>query len=118
MHHVEPPKDGHGVEHHMLQVDHEIEENDPTGHFHPEGKMVCVQQAPPLFLGFCGYRQRKGCKQQPDERRIEKKDPKVGRPADPPGADRIVVPEKTMRRKSASQPLITKKGTCRQSKPP
>src|SRR5512141_1788934 len=54
MHHVHPPEEGYGVEHHMLQIDHEIEENDPTGHFHPEGKMVCVQQAPPLFLGFCG----------------------------------------------------------------
>jgi len=38
MHHVEPPEEGYGVEHHMLQIDHEIEENDPTDHFHPEGR--------------------------------------------------------------------------------
>src|SRR5512134_641380 len=40
VHHVESPKDRHSVEHHMLQIDYEIQENDPKGHFHPEGKMV------------------------------------------------------------------------------
>ena len=67
----------------MLQIDHEIEENNPSDHFHPDGKMVCVQQAPPLRLGFYGYRQRKGRKQQPDERRFDSTATHSGVPVQP-----------------------------------
>ena len=54
MHLMEPPEKWNHVEHHMLDINHQVQKNDSHRHFHRHGPIEVIEQAPTVLSGEIG----------------------------------------------------------------
>ncbi|GER05581.1 hypothetical protein JCM17846_32630 [Iodidimonas nitroreducens] len=99
MHAVQPPQGGHGVEHHMLEIDGEIEREQRPDEDEPNGRLDDIEETPAPRL----RRQRKpdsdNWERQSKKHRVGDDDTKIVGPADtagnlPPPARRRRLPRR------------------------
>ena len=74
----------------MLQVDYEIEQDDPKHYRQPRGRVQHREQSPPLGFDKEGQSNRGYGKEETNEKRIERDDPDVARP--PPASPDLLSP--------------------------
>ena len=72
MHPVQAPKQRDGMDHHMLEVDDEIQRNHGDDHRRQEGHFVVMEQPPAPPLGQGGDTNRRHRKQQAQHQAVEK----------------------------------------------
>ena len=86
MHAMEAPQHRHGVDHDVLEVDDEIEDDDRDYHLQPERQRDHVEHAPAAFFrGSDGERDRNHGDEQPHGQRVEDDDADIAVPAQPAG---------------------------------
>ena len=83
MHPVEPPEKRDHVNHHVLEINHQVEKNDPGGHFHRRRPLKIIEQAPAVLPGEMGGAHRRTPQQPPDQKHINTGEGKIDR--QPPG---------------------------------
>ena len=82
VHPVQPPEPGNGVEHDVLQVDREVEQQHRDQDRDPGGHVDDVEQAPALVLGRDGKADREDREGQPQDHCIKHHERQVVGPAD------------------------------------
>ena len=83
VHAVQPPERGHGMEHHMLKIDCQIENDDRERDFEPEWQFDEIEKAPAPAFGNDGQRDRHQRDEKPHQRRVQRRQAQIGIPAQP-----------------------------------
>ena len=83
VHAVQPPERGHGMEHHMLKIDRQVENDDREQDFEPERQFDEIEKAPAPAFGNDGQCDRHQRDEKPHQRRIQRHQAQIGIPAQP-----------------------------------
>ena len=84
MHPVQPPQEGHVVEHHMLRIDGKIEQHEACNARNKPGHPDKAHEAPTFELRRNADRQhRQQQRQQPHDHRIHEAEPDIAAPSPP-----------------------------------
>ena len=83
VHSMEPPERRNRVEHHMLQVDREIEQHERDDEPGPAGKRKVVEEAPASGLGEDGETNRGDRKGEAQREGVEDDDAEIAGPTRP-----------------------------------
>ena len=83
MHAMQPPQRRHGVEHDMLQIDDEIEDDDRDRDLQPERQRDQVEDPPAAIRGQGGQGDGKQGNEEPHRQCVEEGDADIAVPAQP-----------------------------------
>jgi hypothetical protein len=84
VHPMQPPEPRHRVEHDMLEVDREVQQQHRDDDSHPDRHVDVVEQSPATVLGHDRKADRDDGKRKPQDDRVDHDERKVVRPTDHP----------------------------------
>ena len=82
MHPMQPPKERHGMEHHVLAVDRQIEQKHCPGDCEPGGERDNVEEAPAFGLSQEGHPHPRNREHQAHNKRVQYQETEVIRPTE------------------------------------
>ena len=85
VHPVQPPERGHRVEHDVLEIDREVEEDDRQRHGEAIGDRGNIEQTPAPLSRQKRHTYGRRWRQDAQENRIKGDNAQIARPSDPPG---------------------------------
>ena len=80
MHHVETPERGNRMEHDVLNIDDEIQEDDRNNDHRPIGEVQSVEYSPPFLVRPEGKLHRRDGKHDPQQNGADDHNPEVSEP--------------------------------------
>jgi len=84
VHPVQPPERGHGVKHHVLKVDREIQDQHRDHDGEPDRRVDVVEETPAALLRHHREADREDRETEPQKRRVQHHEREIVRPADDP----------------------------------
>lgn len=85
MHHVQAPEQRHRMEHDMLEIDHQIQDQDADKHAEPGRQIEDVEEPPAILPGRHGHLHPDYGEKQPHGKGINRHHAQVAEPSDRPG---------------------------------